>query len=89
MEASIAGETQGNGARRPGGDVGAPIASPAARKRSMVMAITLPNGAVAAAAAPEDAGVTVKLTDGTRFGVCACDFARRRVRDSDREHMRR
>jgi hypothetical protein len=43
-------------------------AAPAPRKRSVEMAITLPNGAVANAAAPEDDGVVIKLVDGSRFG---------------------
>jgi hypothetical protein len=44
------------------------LISSAARKRSVEMEITLPNGAVARAAAPEDEGVVVKLVDGSRYG---------------------
>lgn len=44
------------------------LVSAAARKRSVQIEITLPNGAVARAAVPEDEGVVVKLVDGTRFG---------------------
>src|SRR5438309_10476771 len=43
-------------------------ASAPARKRSVDMEITLPNGAVARAAAPEDEGVIVRLVDTARFG---------------------
>ena len=46
----------------------AAVSAAAPRKRSVEMAITLPNGAVARAAAPEDEGVMVTLADGTRFG---------------------
>jgi hypothetical protein len=46
----------------------ATLVTPPPRKLTVEMAITLPNGAVAHASAPEDEGVMVKLADGSRFG---------------------